>query len=154
TTSSLHTQLKQDSTLSEQPLPVTQIQRCICSAFFANAAILANQPSQSSGEENEPIQAEYRTVRGDVPVFIHPQSCVFKYPPKAFVFGEVVSTTRRFCRDICAIEMNWLYELAPHFYEKRTAQDGIRDNQLMQQLRAANKSVLSDEQSFEQLFNI
>ncbi|KAJ4462669.1 putative ATP-dependent RNA helicase dhx8 [Paratrimastix pyriformis] len=85
---------------------VTPVQRCICAGFFANAA--TRQPDGT-----------YRTIRDGVRVDIHPNSAVFSYPPACMVFHEVTLTTKRFASEVCAIDPNWLPELAPHFYAKR-----------------------------------
>lgn len=84
------------------------IQRCICAGFFANAAI--RQPDGT-----------YRTVRDGVTVELHPNSVVFSYPPQCIVFHEVVLTSKRFASEVCAIDPNWLPELA-----SVAAEEGVR----------------------------
>ncbi|KAL7753895.1 hypothetical protein RI367_000827 [Sorochytrium milnesiophthora] len=85
----------------------TAIRKCIVSGFFAHAALA--QPDGS-----------YRTVRDGTQLWMHPSSCLFKRAPKCVVFHEVVETNRPFMRDVTAIEQDWLTELAPHFYERKS----------------------------------
>ncbi|XP_062501947.1 probable ATP-dependent RNA helicase DHX35 isoform X2 [Corticium candelabrum] len=85
------------------------VQRCIVSGFFANAARL--HPSGT-----------YRTVRDDHPLEIHPTSVLYgEKLPQWVVFHEVIQTNKDYMRDITVIEPEWLYELAPHYYEFGTA---------------------------------
>merc|ERR1712113_1124215 len=56
----------------------------------------------------------YKSVRGDVPLKIHPKSVLYtvKHPP------YLVYTKEVYMRDVTAIDPVWLEVLAPHFYEK------------------------------------
>ena len=97
--------------LKKHNIPLTSsdddenIRKCIVSGFFANAAYY--HPS-----------GEYRTIRYNYPLHIHPKSVlVTEVPPKYVVFHQVLCTSRDFMRDITAIEGSWLTELAPHFYD-------------------------------------
>ncbi|ESO82673.1 hypothetical protein LOTGIDRAFT_66992, partial [Lottia gigantea] len=79
-------------------------QRCITSGFFANAAKLH-------------YSGEYRTIRDDQTLHIHPTSVLFpEIPSKWVVFNEVIQTSKYFMRDLTVIKPEWLCELAPHFY--------------------------------------
>lgn len=88
---------------------VDTVLRCIVTGCFANAAYL--EPSGT-----------YRTVRGGYELHINPSSVLFTVtrPPHWVVFVEVLHTTKEFMRDISAIKSEWLYELAPHYYEYGT----------------------------------
>ncbi|KAF7491869.1 putative ATP-dependent RNA helicase DHX35 [Sarcoptes scabiei] len=96
--------IKMVSTMS-----VEAILRCIVAGLFTNAAQLCED-------------GIYRTIRGDHKLFIHPTSVLhtMKRPPKFVVFVEVVQTTKDYMKDITVIKPNWLYEIAPHFYEYGT----------------------------------
>ena len=81
------------------------IRRCITAAFFANAARLHHS-------------GVYRTVRDDHTLHIHPTSVLaVETPPAWVVFSELVRTTKDFMRDVTVIDPEWLYELAPHYYQ-------------------------------------
>lgn len=99
---------------------VTKVLRCIVSGLFANAAYL--HPSGT-----------YRTVRGEHELHIHPGSVLFTRPrpPHWVLFVEVLHTTKEFMRDISVIDMNWLYELAPHYYEYGTDRE-MMEKKLLQ----------------------
>lgn len=90
------------------PVP---IQRCILSGFFVNAARLH-------------YSGCYRTIRGDHSLYIHPSSILFdEKSPQWIVFNEVIQTSKQYMRDVTVIEPQWLYELAPHFYEFGTERE-------------------------------
>uniref|UniRef100_T1J1R0 RNA helicase n=1 Tax=Strigamia maritima TaxID=126957 RepID=T1J1R0_STRMM len=90
---------------------VDVVRRCIAAAFFANAAYF--HPS-----------GLFRTIRGDYPLHIHPSSCLYtEQPPEWVVFGEVLHTSQEFMRDITVVDPQWLYELAPHYYQFGTVRD-------------------------------
>lgn len=84
---------------------VDKIRQCIVAGFFANAAKL-----HASGV--------YRSVRDDYTLYIHPTSVLApEVPPQWVVFNEVVQTSKEFMRDITVVKPEWLYELAPHYYQ-------------------------------------
>jgi ATP-dependent RNA helicase DDX35 len=87
------------------------VQRCIVSGFFTNAARLHYTGS-------------YRTVRGDHTLLIHPSSILHsERSPQWVVFNEVIQTSQQYMRDVTVIKPEWLYELAPHFYEYGTERE-------------------------------
>lgn len=81
------------------------IQKSIVSGLFINAAYL--HPS-----------GEYKTIRGDQTVYVHPTSifCNVIDKPKYVIFGEILNTTKPFMRHIMAVERDWLLESAPNFF--------------------------------------
>ena len=91
---------------------VEKVQRCITSGFFSNAARLHHS-------------GEYRTIKDNHVLHIHPTSVLAtETPPPAWVvFNEVVATSKEFMRDVTVIKPEWLYELAPHFYEYGTERE-------------------------------
>ena len=80
------------------------IRKCIVSGYFSNCA-----RKQTDGS--------FLTIRGSQQLYIHPSSCLFKYPPDIVVYSEVIQTTKQYMRDVLSIEQKWLTELAPHYYE-------------------------------------
>jgi HrpA-like RNA helicase len=81
-----------------------KIRKAIICGFFANAAQM-----QAAGH--------YRTVRGNQELHIHPNSILHRENPMWVVYHEVVLTTKKYMREVTAIEPMWLCDLAPHFYE-------------------------------------
>lgn len=81
------------------------IQRSMVSGLFSNAAYL------------HPC-GDYKTVRGDEIVHVHPLSVFHEMVerPQFVVFVEIIDTTKTYMRHIMSIEQNWLLEVAPHFY--------------------------------------
>ncbi|KAK2152383.1 hypothetical protein LSH36_330g06039 [Paralvinella palmiformis] len=90
---------------------VEALQKCVTAAFFANAARF--HPS-----------GVYRTVRDDYSLYLHPTSVLsVEEPPAWLVFNDVVHTKKEFMRDITVIKPDWLYELAPHYYQYGTERE-------------------------------
>ena len=91
------------------------VQKCIASAFFANAARLHADGS-------------YRGLHNtEVKLTIHPTSVLStEAPPKWIVFNEVVETSKLFARDVTVIKPEWLVELAPHFYHENFADTSVK----------------------------
>eukprot|EP01105_Mastigella_eilhardi_P014061 TRINITY_DN319_c0_g1_i1.p1 TRINITY_DN319_c0_g1~~TRINITY_DN319_c0_g1_i1.p1 ORF type:complete len:697 (-),score=165.37 TRINITY_DN319_c0_g1_i1:1149-3239(-) len=81
----------------------TCIRKCIVSGFFCNAA-------QRQGD------GSYRSIRGDRTLYVHPWSIVYSQPPDWVVFHELVLTTKPYMRDVTAIDPQWLYDIAPHYF--------------------------------------
>ena len=90
---------------------VEAVQKCIVSGLFANAARF--HPS-----------GEYRTVRDDYVLHIHPTSVLYvEQPPGWLVFSDIVHTKKEFMRDVTVIKPDWLYELAPQYYQFGTERE-------------------------------
>ncbi|OXA52772.1 putative ATP-dependent RNA helicase DHX35 [Folsomia candida] len=87
---------------------IEPIIKCICAGFFPNAVYLHHS-------------GYHRTVRGDLPVFVHPTSLLYTLPqPQWLLFTEIIHTTHIYMRDLTVVQPQWLEELAPHFYKKTT----------------------------------
>lgn len=50
---------------------------------------------------------------------IHPSSVLANIKPKWVLYHEVIVTSKRYMREVSAIQVEWLLELAPHFYVDR-----------------------------------
>ncbi|CAL8142751.1 unnamed protein product [Orchesella dallaii] len=84
------------------------IMKCIASGFFPNAVYLHHS-------------GYYRTVRGDLVVYPHPTSVLYALPqPQYLLFSEIIHLSQIYIRDLTVVKPEWLEELAPHFYKKRT----------------------------------
>jgi len=113
----------------------TSIRRCLTSGYFRNAAVLQPDGTYRSVREGVvrltsllsvvccPRHAltVLSLVVADAQVLhAHPSSVLFtRTPPSRFViYHEVIETTKRFMREITAIDKDgdWLVELAGHYY--------------------------------------
>jgi len=66
----------------------------------------------------------YKTVKSNQQVFIHPSSCLAGQElPRWVVYNELVLTTKEFMRNVIEIKSEWLVELAPHYYQKKDVED-------------------------------
>ena len=81
--------------------------KCILSGFFQNVGML-----QGDGG--------YKIMGSPQPVYIHPSSHLFKQNAKCVVFGELVKTSRVYMKRVSVVRMEWVMEVAPHYYKKST----------------------------------
>jgi len=89
------------------------ILKCIVAGLFPNAAYLH-------------MSGDYRTVRGDIPLKIHPKSVLYTVKwPSYLVYTEIIHSKNVYMRDVTAIDPVWLEVLAPHFYHKTRLQRNI-----------------------------
>ncbi|CAH1994907.1 unnamed protein product [Acanthoscelides obtectus] len=87
------------------------ILKCLVKGLFPNAAYLHHS-------------GVYKTIRGDIELFVHPDSILYTIPqPQWVIFCEVVHTSKLYMKDITVINSEWLTELAPHFYHRTTHYD-------------------------------
>ncbi|CAK5060077.1 unnamed protein product [Meloidogyne enterolobii] len=98
------------------------VRKCICSAYFYNAARLKGI-------------GEYANVRTGMPCFLHPTSSLFGmgYTPDYVVYHELIMTAKEYMQCVTAVEAQWLAELGPMFYSvketSKTRSEKIRDTQ-------------------------
>ena len=84
---------------------MARVRKAICAGFFNNAC------------KRDP-QEGYKILRDDQQVFIHPSSSLNQRFPEYVVYHELVQTTREYIRQVCAIEAQWLPEVAPNLFQK------------------------------------
>jgi len=81
------------------------VRKCICSAYFHQAARLKGL-------------GEYVNARTGMPCHVHPTSSLFGmgYTPDYVVYHELVMTVKEYMQCVTAVEGEWLAELGPMFY--------------------------------------
>ncbi|CAF0862566.1 unnamed protein product [Brachionus calyciflorus] len=92
--------------------------KCLCTAFFANAA-----RAHYSGD--------YKHLKSNVPLRVHPSSVINLYlanvdqpPPKYVIYNDIVQSKATYLiRDLSVIDSAWLYELVPNYYEFGTERE-------------------------------
>ncbi|TPX35547.1 hypothetical protein SmJEL517_g02068 [Synchytrium microbalum] len=86
------------------------IRKCICSAYFHQAARL-----KSIGE--------YVNMRTGMPCHLHPTSALFGlgYTPDYIVYHELVYTSKEYMQCVSAVDPYWLAELGPMFFSVKEA---------------------------------
>jgi len=96
-------------TASSAALKSENIRKCLVAGLFPNAAYLH-------------MSGFYRTIRGDLPLAVHPTSTVYTMSPQPawVIFTEIVHSSKIHIKELTAIEPLWLEVLAPHYYEKVT----------------------------------
>lgn len=66
---------------------------------------------------------QYKTVKHNQPVMIHPNSSLFEDLPRWLIYHELVFTTKEYMRQVIEIENSWLLEVAPHYYKAKELED-------------------------------
>ena len=79
------------------------IRKCIVAGFFMQVA------------HKEPTK-HYLTVKDSQVVGVHP-SCVLDYQPDWVLYNEFVLTSKNFVRMNTTVKVEWLVEIAPHYYD-------------------------------------
>ncbi len=65
----------------------------------------------------------YKTVKHNQTVMIHPNSSMFEDLPRWVIYHELVFTTKEYMRNIIEIRNEWLLEVAPHYYKAKELED-------------------------------
>ncbi|XP_072388700.1 pre-mRNA-splicing factor ATP-dependent RNA helicase PRP16 [Diabrotica undecimpunctata] len=90
------------------------VRKCICSAYFHQAARLKGI-------------GEYVNCRTGMPCHLHPTSALFGLgnTPDYVVYHELVMTAREYMQCVTAVDGHWLAELGPMFFSlKETGKSG------------------------------
>ncbi|CAH1784821.1 unnamed protein product [Owenia fusiformis] len=86
------------------------IRKAVTAGFFYHTAKL------SKG-------GQYKTVKHQQTVMVHPNSSLFEELPRWLVYHELVLTTKEYMRQVIEIESSWLLEVAPHYYKSKELDD-------------------------------
>ncbi|XP_012275192.1 pre-mRNA-splicing factor ATP-dependent RNA helicase PRP16 [Orussus abietinus] len=101
------------------------VRKCICSAYFHQAARLKGI-------------GEYVNCRTGMPCHLHPTSALFGmgFTPDYVVYHELVMTAKEYMQCVTAVDGHWLAELGPMFFSvKETGRSGrAKRQQAMQHL--------------------
>ena len=86
------------------------VRKCICSAYFYNAARIKGIGS-------------YINMLTGTPCQLHPTSALYGlgYTPDYIVYHELVVTTKEYMRCVTAVDAEWLAELAPMFFSVKAS---------------------------------
>lgn len=92
------------------------VRKCICSAYFHQAARLKGL-------------GEYVNVRTGMPCHLHPTSALFGmgYNPDYIVYHELVMTSKEYMQCVTAVDGQWLAELGPMFYSVKDTSKSRQD---------------------------
>ncbi|KAK9352125.1 P-loop containing nucleoside triphosphate hydrolase protein [Lipomyces doorenjongii] len=99
------------STPFEDPNYYTNVRRALTSGFFMQVA-----KKSSSGKH-------YITVKDNQDVLLHP-STVLEKESEWVVYNEFVLTTKNYIRTVTTIKPEWLFELAPAYFDINTFKKG------------------------------
>ncbi|KAI0983879.1 hypothetical protein GJ496_007693 [Pomphorhynchus laevis] len=107
------------------------IRKCICSAYFHQAARV-----KSIGE--------YVNLRTGMPCHLHPTSALYGcgFTPDYVVYHELFMTHKEFMQCITAVDGEWLAELGPMFFSVKTPQTSHSELRKKEQ---HNRTQMEDE---------
>ncbi|GBG74190.1 hypothetical protein CBR_g17902 [Chara braunii] len=86
-----------------------KVMKCITASLFMNAARLLPDGDGRT----------YQSIQGGNLFHIHPSSVLSKSTPKWVVYFTCRATDEAYIVDVSTIKMEWLTELAPHFYQSK-----------------------------------
>ncbi len=92
------------------------IRKCLTAGLFMQVAHLQKQ-------------GHYLTAKDNQVVAIHPSS-VIDEKPQWILFQDFVLTSRNFIRNVTLTRVEWLTELAPHYFELESFPEGETKNEL------------------------
>lgn len=107
------------------------IRKCICSAYFHQAARLKGI-------------GEYVNCRTGMPCHLHPTSALFGmgFTPDYVVYHELIMTSKEYMQTVTAVDGHWLAELGPMFFTvKETGKSGSAKRQTMETLQEMEGSM-------------
>ncbi|KAH9388138.1 putative pre-mRNA-splicing factor ATP-dependent RNA helicase dhx16 [Tyrophagus putrescentiae] len=91
---------------SDQDIDHVAVRKAITAGYFYHTAKL------NKG-------GNYRTIKGNQTVLIHPNSALFEETPRCLLYHELVLTTKEYMRQSIEIDPAWLLEVAPHYYKPK-----------------------------------
>ncbi|KAH7948002.1 hypothetical protein HPB52_017605 [Rhipicephalus sanguineus] len=111
------------------------VRKCICSAFFLQAARLKGI-------------GEYINCRTGMPCHLHPTSALFGmgYTPDYVVYHELIMTTKEYMQCVTAVDGHWLAELGPMFYSVRESGRSRHRMQRDHQSQMEQEMALAEQQ--------
>jgi len=83
----------------------------------------------------------YKTVKHNQTVMIHPNSSMFEDLPRFLIYHELVLTTKEFMRNVIEIKNDWLLEVAPHYYKAKELED--QSNRKMARVKGKAREELA-----------
>ncbi len=89
---------------------VENILKSILSGFFQNVALI------------QPDGGSYKSLVNHQVVHIHPSSVLFGRKQPVVMFNELVHTSRKYMRGVCAVQADWLSDVGSHYYGRQTAE--------------------------------
>jgi ATP-dependent RNA helicase DDX35 len=66
------------------------------------------------------MDGSYRSLRWNLPLFIHPTSVLYQILPDYVIYNDVVTTAKNYIKDCSKIEKAWILECGGSYYEDKT----------------------------------
>ena len=116
--------------LISNPGDIDNIRKAVTAGYFYHTSRL------SKG-------GNYKTMKHQQTVMIHPNSSMFEELPRFLVYHELVFTTKEYMRNVIEVKNDWLFEVAPHYYKASELEDST--NKKMPKGRGKAKEELTGE---------
>lgn len=109
------------------------VRKCICSAYFHNAAKFKGI-------------GEYVNLRTGTPCHLHVTSALYGlgYTPDYVVYHELILTTKEYMQCVTAVDAHWLAELGPMFF---SVKESLRDRNANRKREKETKAEMETELS-------
>ena len=114
--------------LVSNPLDIDNIRKAVTAGYFYHTSRL------SKG-------GNYKTMKHNQTVMIHPNSSMFEDLPRFLVYHELVFTTKEYMRNVIEVKNDWLFEVAPHYFKASELEDST--NKKMPKGRGKAKEELT-----------
>ncbi|KXN70896.1 P-loop containing nucleoside triphosphate hydrolase protein [Conidiobolus coronatus NRRL 28638] len=103
------------------------VRKCICSAYFHQAAKVKGI-------------GEYVNLRSGMPCQLHPTSALYGmgFTPDYIVYNELVMTSKEYMQCVTAIEPEWLSEYGGIFFSIKKSGHGHKENRELQSQQLKN----------------
>jgi pre-mRNA-splicing factor ATP-dependent RNA helicase DHX15/PRP43 len=99
----------------------TKLRKCLCEGLFMQSAHLERQ-------------GHYLTCKDNQVVFTHPSSCITSKPAWV-IYQDFVLTTKNYIRTLTTVRLDWLIEIAPHYYDLSNWPNGEMKFELVEAYR-------------------
>lgn len=118
------------------------VRKCICAAFFHQAARLKGI-------------GEYVNARNGMPANLHPTSALFGlgFTADYVVYHELVMTAKEYMQSVTAVDGYWLAELGPMFYSVKVKGSGSNETrkEALNQLNTMEAEMRTAEQRLKEM---
>merc|ERR1719228_2112908 len=118
------------------------VRKCICAAFFHQAAKLKGI-------------GEYVNARNGMPANLHPTSALFGlgFTADYVVYHELIMTTKEYMQSVTAVDGYWLAELGPMFYSVKVKGSGSNETrkEALNQLNTMEAEMRTAEQRLKEM---
>ncbi|CAH1802480.1 unnamed protein product [Owenia fusiformis] len=90
------------------------LRQIILTGLSDHIARKLQEPSTGTNEEKKKLKMAYQSIHLEEPVYIHPNSVLYKQNHEYVVFQDITETSKLYMRGVSVIEAEWLPVFVPH----------------------------------------